>query len=86
MGMADNLVELLKEAKEEAMKVSGGDVFEAEWMAAYLSIHGVTIPVECGECKHFHHDDDVLAQHCRLFGAMMGVDDFCSCGERRTDV
>lgn len=38
--------------------------------------------VRCGECKHFHHDDDRLAQHCRLFGAMMEEDDFCSCGER----
>jgi hypothetical protein len=41
--------------------------------------------VRCKDCKHFHHDDDRLAQHCRLFGAMMEADDFCSCGERRND-
>ena len=38
--------------------------------------------VRCKDCEWFHEADDELAQHCRLYGAMVGKDDFCSYGEK----
>ena len=38
--------------------------------------------VRCKDCERFHEADDELAQHCRLYGAMVGKDDFCSYGEK----
>ncbi len=79
MGMREKLIEVLDDFPVQM------EWHENEELADHLIANGATIPVRCKDCKHFHRDDDRLAQHCRLFGAMMGEDDFCSCGERRTD-
>lgn len=38
--------------------------------------------VRCKDCEWFHEADDELAQHCRIYGAMVGKDDFCSFAEK----
>jgi hypothetical protein len=39
--------------------------------------------VRCKDCKEFHRADKKFAQHCRIHGAMVQEDDFCSYGERK---
>ena len=39
--------------------------------------------VRCGDCKEFCGSSEKLAQHCRLYGAIVEEDDFCSHGERK---
>lgn len=84
MGMREKLIEFVHDARMNAHWHGAKDPIK--YMVDMLIANGVTIPVLCGECRHFHHDDDRLAQHCRIFGAMTEEDDFCSYGERRTDV
>ena len=54
-----------------------------ELVADHLIANGVTIPVRCGECKYFVCADDKFEQHCRLYGAAVEEDEFCSAGERK---
>ena len=58
---------------------------QKEIIADHLIANGVTIPVRCGECREFVCRNDVFEQHCRLYGASVDSNDFCSCGERRND-
>jgi hypothetical protein len=57
--------------------------------ADMLIANGVTIPVRCKECKGWCSEE--IAKHygvdryCTMTMMPTNADDYCSCGERRTD-
>ncbi len=54
--------------------------------ADHLIANGVTIPVRCKDCRHRHETVSGL-KICSYHITMDAKDgNFCSCGERRTDV
>lgn len=64
----------------------------AEVVADYLLDNGVVVPVHCKDCKHWLHMEDGMGDctnsRFHLPGhadPTMKADDFCSCGERRTE-
>jgi hypothetical protein len=92
--MYEKLLSLLKEAREEAMKVYDRDDEEqiAEFVAIWLEMNWVTIPVRCKDCKHYKFRKPYPSYNatvktcCRCANTRVSEDDFCSLGERRTDV
>ena len=63
-------------------------------IADYLISKGVTIPVRCGECKHWHPSNARMGDTEEDMQAIGGCvytrycrreKDFCSCGERKED-
>ena len=83
MGMREKLIELLR-----YVQYLGG---LEEKIADHLIANGVTIPVRCKECKHnedcirriqFWGRNPVLELNTSEYHPI----DFCSYGERRTDV
>ena len=65
--------------------------------ADYLIANGVTIPVRCKDCKHWHEETGWCYHHSHFIGSegepchpwessdwkMLNADDFCSYGERK---
>lgn len=55
-------------------------------LAEYLIENGVTIPVRCKDCIHFHMMEDGYHDCINIYGIdFPQPDDFCSYGERRKD-
>ena len=84
--MREKLIELLMDMP------SGNSTYEEEErrmeaVADYLIANGVTIPVRCKDCIYW---EKATANKkgfliCTASGMEIMADDFCSCGERRTD-
>lgn len=75
------------------------DVDPLEAVADFLLDNGVKIPVQCKACKHWHEETGWCNHHSHFITSegeachpwesgnwkMMGENDFCSYGERRTN-
>lgn len=83
MGMREKLIEVLEglfvDYGASAIFFTKG---EAEVIADHLIANVVTIPVLCKDCKYWCAYFD----SCDKTDNTMHEDDFCSYGERRTDV
>ena len=98
--MREKLIEVLSENFAEFCNVDiiaghckiRAITFDADKFAGHLIANGVTIPVRCKDCKHWLYMEDGFGDCTnRRFhldnhaDPTMKADDFCSCGERRTD-
>ena len=107
MEMREKLIELITDCTTECYSIPCNecDYFDkpscaSQWKADYLIANGVTIPVRCKECKHWHEETGWCTEHSHFIGEdgeachpsespnwkMLNADDFCSYGERRNDV
>ena len=93
MGMREKLIELIcvpikvMPDKEDMSPTIRFKMPYAEEVADFLIANGVTIPVRCKDCQHHEHYDALLyCGHIRGLAGSVAPDDFCSYGERRTDV
>ena len=85
--MREKLIELIRE-----VQYLGG---LEEKVADHLIANGVTIPVRCKGCKHFdklfkgvgviNKIGTCYLRKAEGIETAQSCDDFCSCGERRTD-
>ena len=66
---------------EYAGEINGCTAFRAD----HLLANGVTIPTRCKDCKWFRPNSTTLGKHCSCSGMVVEDNDFCSCGERRSD-
>ncbi len=102
MGMREKLIELLDDiqrcgedyTESEIYGMRIPDTVSNENVADYLIANGVTIPVRCEECKScmFCYPEKQIGKeptpgwYCKEQKSYRRPDDFCSYGERRTDV
>ena len=75
------------------------DWFDNGYIAEQLIANGVTIPVRCKDCKHWHEETGWCYHHSHFLDSEIGFchpwesndwkmfddDYFCKDGERRTD-
>ena len=87
MGMREKLIELL--INSPGLEVLFGGEEEFAKNADFLIANGVTIPVRCKDCDKFCPEEIRKLyntdKYCMRIGCVVADDDFCSCGERRTD-
>lgn len=86
MGMREKLIELVGNVRR---KVTAWHT--AEDIADMLIANGVTIPVYCKDCKHWDEETGFCDELSQFYNHgfdwyTFDADDFCSMGERRTDV
>lgn len=88
--MADirkELVEILEGAKNKREIWCTARLYCSELTADYIIANGVKIPVLCKNCKNFGRNlENETFCRCRNGLDNPKEDDFCSYGERRTDV
>ena len=89
--MRDRLSELLSECLCFGYDdITGTNYVKVSDTADRLIENGVTIPVRCKDCREWCREEIAkrynAPRYCMLTGVITDEDDFCSCGERRTDV
>ena len=96
--MREKLIEFLMD-KPFGRATEEEETEHIEDVTDYLIDNGVTIPVRCKDCKHWHEETGWCNQHSHFWDErggfchpwescdwkMFDEDDFCSYGERRTD-
>lgn len=70
------------QAKEFASTFLADKILQAAVNAVVDNAPGFEL-VRCKDCKHYSRDAMFGGGYC--YGAKKKLDDFCSCGERRTD-
>ena len=100
MGMREKLIESLKRSPACICDLCGEEGAldrVAGVIADNLINDGVTIPVRCKDCKHWHEETGWCTKHSHFIGCdgmachpsqssewkMFDQDDFCSYGERK---
>ena len=87
--MCEKLIELVCDAIEDGCigHCNHPPCYQVERVVNHLIANGVTIPVRCGECKHFGGHGVCHCHAADENGTPIFVreDDFCSYGERRND-
>ena len=77
-----SVTELMKTARgNKALQGNLGDITDFQQIIDDTPTADVVEVVHCADCKHLVVYDNC----CMYFGHKTNDDDFCSCGERRTD-
>ncbi len=89
----EKLIEFVHDARMNALWHNAPN--QSEYMTDMLIANGVTIPVRCGECKHYRDHPNGLCyawtEPCTNERGYKGEvhcvepDDFCSHGERKNE-
>ena len=92
MGMREKLIDLAHDYFDSVPWYADIADLNPEELIDHLIANGVTIPVRCKDCKHWLYMEDGFGDctnsrfHLENHAdPTMKADDFCSCGERRTD-